>query len=420
MSVTAIALALPWAIVALSVALGAWVGFQLILQNGRLLGRLEAIERRLEQLSMLPAAAPLPAPEPMPPTLPAGLPLGSPAPAFALPDLNGARKALADFHGQKLLLLFFNPGCGFCTRMAPDLAALPVDSRDGLPIPLVISTGEPEENRELVAEHRLRGPVLLQEAMEVASQYQCHGTPMGYLLDEEGRIASELAVGAEALLALARGPESGADGHGPIETNGHRAGALGGTRTLAESKLQRNGLPAGTPAPSFTLPRLDGGDLSLADFRGRQVLLVFSDPKCGPCDALAPQLERTYRASPAVQVLMVSRGEGEANRAKVAEHGLTFPIALQRQWEVSREYAMFATPVAYWIDEAGIIAAEAAVGVEPILALLASAAGTNGPARPRRCPCGRSEGRCDCGRNAPVAAGGRRAASAGRIGMRKR
>jgi peroxiredoxin len=76
---------------------------------------------------------------------------------------------------------------------------------------------------------------------------------------------------------------------------------------------------------------------------------------------------------------MVSRGDQEAHRQKAAEHKLTFPIVLQKQWEISRAYAMFATPIAYLIDEAGMIAADVAVGVEPIRALLARAAPpTNG------------------------------------------
>ena len=111
------------------------------------------------------------------------------------------------------------------------------------------------------------------------------------------------------------------------------------------------------------------------------MLLVFSDPNCGPCMALTPQLEQAHRRSADVQVLMVSRGEIEANREKVAEFGLTFPVVLQKQWEVSRDYASFATPVAYLIDAAGVLASDAAVGVEPILGLLSRAAlPTNGRA----------------------------------------
>jgi peroxiredoxin len=376
-SLLVLEIAVPWLIVSLFAALGVWIGFQLIHQNGRLLSRLEALEHRLGEIITAAARAPAPAALPAPMSAPApsaapppALPLGSPAPAFELPDLSGRRRSLPDFRGRRLLLLFFNPGCGFCTQMVPDLAALPTDGADGRPLPLVLTTGAAEENRKLFEEHGVRCPVLLQHGMEVASQYQCNGTPMGYLIDEQGHVASGLAIGAQALLALATdGTGRQGDGAtGRAEGNGH--GTLGGKRPVEESRLQRNGLPAGSPAPHFRLPLLYGGELALEEYRGRKVLLVFSDPHCGPCDQLMPRLEREYRASGELQVLLVSRGEAEANRAKAAAHGLTFPVVLQRQWEISREYGMFATPIAYRIDEAGIIAREVAVGVEPILALL--------------------------------------------------
>jgi peroxiredoxin len=352
-------LALPW----LFVALGGWLGYQLVRQNGRMLLRLEALEQRLGHLNGAPAPAPSPPP---------GLPVGSAAPEFELPDLSGTRKALAQFRGRRLLLIFFNPRCGFCLQMAPDLAALPVDRSGDAPLPLMVTTGEAEENRKLVQEHGIRCPVLLQEQMEVASRYEAHGTPMGYLIDEQGQIASELAVGSQALLALAAGQSLSA----AVPAKGHAAPK--GNRSLAESKLQRDGLPAGSKAPPWRLPTLDGGELSLEAYRGRRVLLVFSDPQCGPCDQLLPHLERFHRRRPEVPVVMVSRGEGGANRGKVAEHGLTFPVVLQKQWELSRAYGMFATPIAYLIDEDGVIAAEVAVGVEPILSLLSGAAPVNG------------------------------------------
>jgi peroxiredoxin len=315
------------------------------------------------------------------------LPLGSPAPDFELPDLAGARQRLADFRGRSLLLLFFNPRCGFCTRIAPDLAALAVDGADGAPLPLLITTGDAEENRKLVAEHGIRCPVLLQEGMEVGAQYQCNGTPMGYLIDTQGQIASALAIGGPALLALSRGETGRRGEHEHEREHEHElnpagspplpvppSGPLGGKRSLEESKIQRGGLPAGTPAPDFRLPLLHGGELSLSEYRGRKVLLVFSDPNCGPCDQLAPQLEQLARRTASLQVLMVSRGDLEANRAKAAQHGLTFPVVLQQQWEISREYGKFATPIGYLIDAEGIIAKEVAVGVEPILGLATPAA----------------------------------------------
>jgi peroxiredoxin len=187
------------------------------------------------------------------------------------------------------------------------------------------------------------------------------------LIRQNGRVLLRLDDAEERLHALEFGEaEELADKSSPQDPANRF-----GNRSLARSKINRSGLKAGTPAPDFRLPRLDGrGDLSLEEVRGRRVLLVFSDPHCGPCNLLAPQLEKFHRERPKLEVVMISRGEPKENRAKVKEHGLTFTILLQQQWEISRKYAIFATPIAYLIDEAGIIGNEVAVGAEPILALM--------------------------------------------------
>ena len=149
-------------------------------------------------------------------------------------------------------------------------------------VPLVVTTGDVDTNRQLFQKYEIRCPVLLQEDMKVASQYHAHGTPMGYLIDEQGDIASDLTAGAPALLALATASD---------ERKGPQTPKVRGNKSLDDSRLNRSGLKAGTPAPGFRLPRLDGGELTLEEYRGRPVLLIFSDPQCGPCDQLAPHLE---------------------------------------------------------------------------------------------------------------------------------
>jgi hypothetical protein len=42
---------------------------------------------------------------------------------------------------------------------------------------------------------------------------------------------------------------------------------------------------------------------------------------------------------------------------------------MQKQWELSMKYGMFATPIGYLIDEQGVLLSDVAVGVEPILQL---------------------------------------------------
>ncbi len=151
-----------------------------------------------------------------------------------------------------------------------------------------------------------------------------------------------------------------------------------GDRSLAGTRINRNGLAPGTPAPGFRLPRIDGGELSLDEYAGRRVLLVFSDPACGPCNQLAPKLEQLSRQTAGVNLVMVSRGDADVNRRKAADHGLSFPVVLQRQWEISRLYAKFATPIAYLIDERGVIAERVAMGVAPILSMLSNASSGDG------------------------------------------
>jgi thiol-disulfide isomerase/thioredoxin len=54
------------------------------------------------------------------------------------------------------------------------------------------------------------------------------------------------------------------------------------------------GLPVGTLAPTFALSTLRGEAITLGDLRalGKPIVLVFSDPGCGPCNALLPEVGR--------------------------------------------------------------------------------------------------------------------------------
>jgi len=69
-------------------------------------------------------------------------------------------------------------------------------------------------------------------------------------------------------------------------------------------------------------------------------------------------------------VILVGRGNAEENHRKAEQHGFQFPVLLQdRKWKVSKEYGTLATPAAFLIGEDGMIARDAAVGKDPILAL---------------------------------------------------
>jgi peroxiredoxin len=361
--------------------------YVLVKQHGEVLMYQADLDHRLEKTSFLNGRAleveeqrRQAEPESM------GLPLGSDAPSFALPDLEGKERRLEDYRGQPFVLGFFNTDCGYCKDLSSRLGKLPKKSH-----PLVLlSHGPVEAHRELAAKDKWACDVVLEEDWDVAGVYMAAGTPSGYLIDGEGRIASALALGGDSMMSLleaepAAPPEPGQseNGHGgqasrqkidgSFEGNGAEAGSTMAmkTRDVSESSLKRDGLAAGTIAPNFVLSDLKGTTRSLVDYRGKRVLLVFSDVNCGPCELMAPELVKLYEQRPDdLEIVMISRGDLEENKRKAKAFGYPFPVLLQRSWEVSKEYAMFGTPIAYLIDADGIIVKDVAAGPEPILALV--------------------------------------------------
>jgi thiol-disulfide isomerase/thioredoxin len=161
----------------------------------------------------LPAA---PAMRSSPPSMRNTLPIGSPAPELTLPDLYGKPTRLADFHGHDTILLFWNPECGFCTRMLPRLIKWELSRPRSTPRIVLISAGTAEENRAM----GLCSSVLLDQGLVSMRLFGVGGTPSALLVDETGKIKSGIAVGADAVLSLAEAakpPRSDATGTGLIE-----------------------------------------------------------------------------------------------------------------------------------------------------------------------------------------------------------
>jgi len=133
------------------------------------------------------------------PGVPPATNIGETAPAVRLPDLTGKMTDLKDFRGKPTLLLFWNITCGFCTRMLDDLKAWEAHPRQETPQLLVISSGSVEQNQAM----GLQSIVALDQTFSIGQAYGAGGTPSAVLIDAQGNIASEVAVGAPAVLALA-------------------------------------------------------------------------------------------------------------------------------------------------------------------------------------------------------------------------
>lgn len=130
---------------------------------------------------------------------PMALEIGERAPAIRLPNLTGKTVTLDSFRGGSTLVLFWDPGCGFCSAMLDDLKAWEASAPKGAPKLLIVSTGIAETNRAM----GLRATVVLDQAFSVAPTFGVGGTPSAVLVDAKGMIASGIAVGKDAVLALA-------------------------------------------------------------------------------------------------------------------------------------------------------------------------------------------------------------------------
>jgi len=113
----------------------------------------------------------------------------------------------------------------------------------------------------------------------------------------------------------------------------------------------------GEPAPEISLNTLDGGQLDLADYRGKKVVLAFWAPWCGVCDMEASTLNDVHESaleSGDAAVVSVALGyEDVASvEAFVEAHDVRFPVLLGTA-ETARHYNVDSFPTLYILDEEG-------------------------------------------------------------------
>lgn len=116
-------------------------------------------------------------------------------------------------------------------------------------------------------------------------------------------------------------------------------------------------LEIGEAAPTSPLPRLEGsGSESLADYRGRWVLVNFWASWCIPCRAESPALEQFQRrhGGPRFTVLGIDTQDlsGDA-RAFVERYGLSYPQLRDGKGDAADEYGTTGVPETFLVDPAG-------------------------------------------------------------------
>ena len=114
----------------------------------------------------------------------------------------------------------------------------------------------------------------------------------------------------------------------------------------------------GDKAPDFTLPGINGKDVSLSQYQGRVVLLNFFADWCPPCRQEIPdfiELENSYKNKgfSVIGVALVSMKDAKNFADKV---GINYPVLID-DGKASNAYGSIrAIPATFVIDKSGRIA----------------------------------------------------------------
>jgi methylamine dehydrogenase accessory protein MauD len=111
-------------------------------------------------------------------------------------------------------------------------------------------------------------------------------------------------------------------------------------------------LPIGTKAPVFNLPDNKGKMVSLQEYLGQPVMLIFSSMSCPACEQMYHELKVAHEAHP--EVMLISYGSEEENRELYQSEGLGVPI-LSGGREAFEAYQVNRTPSFFFIDTEGEI-----------------------------------------------------------------
>jgi thiol-disulfide isomerase/thioredoxin len=198
----------------------------------------------------------------------------------------------------------------------------------------------------------------------------------------ESRVPIAAGLGSGVLVAVlllvglvALGPAPNAPGASPSATGSPGAAppTAGGSGVVppsssAAASLGEQAFHVGEPAPALVVPKVGGGTIDLASFRGKPVWVNFMGTYCPPCRDEFPQMNGFYAryADDGLVLVAVDVREEEGTVAAFADElNALFPIGLDADGSAQRAWEAAVLPIHFWIDAQGIIRHGALGGIGP-------------------------------------------------------
>jgi len=111
-------------------------------------------------------------------------------------------------------------------------------------------------------------------------------------------------------------------------------------------------------SPAFSLKTLDDKVISLAEFKGKPVILNFWATWCAPCRDEMPLLQQLHDQKAKEGLVVIGINSGETGRIidrYVDQLSLTFTVVTDREKEATNAYGIVGLPTTFFIDREGVV-----------------------------------------------------------------
>jgi peroxiredoxin len=112
----------------------------------------------------------------------------------------------------------------------------------------------------------------------------------------------------------------------------------------------------GAAAPDFAARAVSGGNVRLSEHRGDVVVVTFWSGRCNPCrDQLAAldRIAKTYRSAGLIVMSLNLDDNVERATEFARSQAVSFPMVVETDKDVGRQYAVDTLPLAVFIDRRG-------------------------------------------------------------------
>jgi peroxiredoxin/uncharacterized membrane protein YphA (DoxX/SURF4 family) len=130
--------------------------------------------------------------------------IGETIPDFETRDLNGTEITRETFLGKQTLVFFLSSTCGYCGEVVDQIRKWETSADRKGTNAIVFSDADEEKHRN----YGLSTPIVIDPGYKIAGNLGIYGAPSGVIIDEQGVIASETAIGGPMIWSLiGRKPE---------------------------------------------------------------------------------------------------------------------------------------------------------------------------------------------------------------------